>query len=68
MQTSAGETQWDEKGSPLGPQEESLPPFPAPDLYHAVWEGANVTRIQASFIKQPEGNFTAATGQSSQPL
>lgn len=23
----------DEKGSALGPQKESLPPFPAPDLY-----------------------------------
>ena len=58
----------DEKGSALNPQEESFPPFPAPDLYHALSEGANVTRTQASFIKGPEGNYTAATGQSSQPL
>ena len=43
-------------------------PFLPPDLYHAVSEGDNVTGTQPSFIKGPEGNYTAATRQSNQPL
>lgn len=57
----------DEKALALGPQKESLPPFPAPDLY-LYREGANIIQNPGLLIKQPEGNYTAATGQSSQPL
>lgn len=44
------------------------PSFLLPDLYQAIWEGNNVIGTQASSIKGPEGNSTAATEQSKQTL
>lgn len=55
----------DEQGSALGPQQEFLPLFPATRTASHVSEGDNVNGTQASII---EGNYTATTGQSQQPL